>query len=116
MRGQDIAGARPIHPLVQKLSSARRVTMTKGRSLPGYVGGCGMSSQVRISLLAVVACVAMAITAPAAQAAFGVESFYSLTCTENEPEGEPGECNPGTPEQFFTQAGGHPDFRITDFT
>src|SRR5437899_1451367 len=76
-----------------------------------------MSSQVRISLLAVVACVAVALSAPAAaEAAFGVESFYSLTCTENEPEGEPGECNPGTPGQFFTQAGGHPNFGITDFT
>jgi len=70
---------------------------------------------VRISLLAVVACVAMAVTAPSAQAAFGVESFFSLPCKENAPEGKPKECNPGTTGQFFTQAAGHPNFGITDF-
>jgi hypothetical protein len=73
-----------------------------------------MGTHIRISLLALIACALLAVAAPAAQAAFGVERFYSLTCTENEPEGEPEECNPEKPGLFFKQAGGHPNFGITD--
>ena len=51
-----------------------------------------------------------------ANAAFGLTAFQALSCKENGPEGEPGECNAGTPSKLFTQAGGHPNFGITDFT
>ena len=75
-----------------------------------------MRLPARLSLVALVAGAIAGISAPAAQAAFGVSKFESLSCKENAPEGEPGECNAGTPAQFFTQAGGHPNFGITDFT
>jgi hypothetical protein len=55
-------------------------------------------------------------SAPVAHGAFGVSSFEALSCAENAPEGAAGECNAGTPAQLFTQAGGHPDFGITDFS
>jgi hypothetical protein len=58
----------------------------------------------------------VAVSAPAAQAAFGVAKFEALDCKENAPEGKPGECSAKTPGQFFTQAAGHPNFGITDFT
>ncbi len=69
-----------------------------------------MRSQFRVSLVALLVGALVAVLAPAAaQAAFGVESFASLTCKENEPEGETKECNATTKAQFFTQAGGHPE-------
>ena len=75
-----------------------------------------MRSHARVWVLMLICGVLLAGLAPAAaQAAFGVEFFQSLTCEENEPEGEPGECSVATPGQFFKQAGGHPDFGITDF-
>jgi hypothetical protein len=69
--------------------------------------------------------------APAAHAAFGIEKWESLTCKENvdtpglgEPPisglaplpQSPGQCTAATPEKWFTQASGHPNFGITDFT
>ena len=66
-----------------------------------------------------------------ANAAFGIENWESLTCSENSdtPEvgeapivGEPplaqdaGQCTGATAGKFFTQAAGHPNFGITDFT
>ncbi len=76
-----------------------------------------MKSRVRFSLVALLVGASVAVLAPGvAQAAFGVESFESLTCSENAPEGEAEECSASTPSQFFTQAGGHPNFGITDFS
>ncbi|MGO9320745.1 MAG: hypothetical protein ACLQBY_08105 [Solirubrobacteraceae bacterium] len=76
-----------------------------------------MRSQFRVSLVALLVGALVAVLAPAAaQAAFGVESFASLTCSENAAEGAPKECNATTSGQFFTQAGGHPTWGITDFT
>jgi hypothetical protein len=75
-----------------------------------------MRFHARISLLVLVIAGIAGVSAPAARAAFGVSRFESLTCTENAPEGAPKECSAGTPAQFFTQAGGHPNFGITDFT
>ena len=67
---------------------------------------------------------------PGANAAFGIAKWQALTCTENEdtPTGAipvigvpplpqaAGQCTEGTPGKFFTQASGHPNFGITDFT
>jgi hypothetical protein len=66
--------------------------------------------------LALVTSAIVAVSAPAAQAAFGVTKFEALTCKSNAPEGKPGECSAATPELFFTQAAGHPNVGVTDFT
>ena len=68
-----------------------------------------MRSQVRYSLLALVVSAILAVSAPAAQAAFGVESFFADNCKIST-------CNAATPaSERFTQAAGHPNFGITDF-
>jgi hypothetical protein len=69
--------------------------------------------------------------APGAHAAFGIEKWESLTCKENsdtpkvgeepiigEPPlaRDPEECTAAKESKFFTQAAGHPNFGITDFT
>jgi hypothetical protein len=69
--------------------------------------------------------------APAAQAAFGIEKWESITCKENLdtpgvgeklvgtpfPAQSAGQCKGATtPEKLFTQSSGHPNFGITDFT
>jgi hypothetical protein len=69
--------------------------------------------------------------APAAYGAFGIEKWESLTCKENsdtpkvgeapivgEPPltKDPEQCTGATEPKFFTQAAGHPNFGITDFT
>jgi len=77
--------------------------------------------------------VAMLLAAPAAHAAFGIEKWESITCKENVdtpaltnppvpvtglkplPQ-DPGQCTAATEPKFFTQAAGHPNFGITDFT
>lgn len=72
----------------------------------------------------------LAFGASSAQAAFGIEKWESLTCSENidlpAPGGEvtgepplepsPKPCTASTSSQWFTQAAGHPLFGITDFT
>jgi hypothetical protein len=74
----------------------------------------------------------LAFGASPARAAFGVEEWQALTCKENVdtgwPESEelplphvPGQCTAetGDPEneaRWFTQAAGHPNWGITDFT
>jgi len=73
----------------------------------------------------------LAFGASSAQAAFGIEKWVSLTCKENTDTPtlggspvlgafpllqSPGQCTPETPEKWFTQAAGHPNFGITDFT
>jgi hypothetical protein len=72
--------------------------------------------------------------ASSAQAAFGIAEWEAVTCKENvdvpaaigppglvgafplddDPAGE--QCNTETPSKWFTQATGHPNFGITDFT
>ena len=66
-----------------------------------------MRSHVRYSLLALVVGAVLTISAPAAQAAFEATAFESLTCKVSETSG----CS-----ELFTQAAGHPNFGITDFT
>lgn len=78
-----------------------------------------MGSRVRFSLLALMVGAIVAVLAPAAaQASFGVESFFAANCTVSTcgEVGDPGEA-PETPEpeEFFTQAGGHPNYGVTDF-
>jgi hypothetical protein len=74
-----------------------------------------LSLRVRLTLGALLVGMGLMVAAaPSAQAALSVERFYSLTCNENEPEGEEEECNPGRSDLFYKQAGGHPNFGITD--
>lgn len=69
-----------------------------------------MRSHVRISLLALVACAAVAASAPAAaQAALGIEKAFAGNCKI--------ECTESTSStELYTQAAGHPPFGITEFT
>ena len=68
---------------------------------------------------------------PVANAAFGIEKWESITCSENSDTPKVGEapivgapplakdpeqCTGSTTGKFFTQAAGHPNFGITDFT
>lgn len=76
-----------------------------------------MRSNARIALLAplIGAILALvAVSAPAAQASFGVESFFSSNCKVESP------CTAASTEanhsEIFTQAAGHPPAGITDFT
>lgn len=70
-----------------------------------------MRSQVRYSLLALVAVAIVAVSAPAAQAAFGAEKFFAGNCLEA------ADCTAATlPAKLFTQAAGHPPIGVTDFT
>lgn len=53
----------------------------------------------------------LALTAPTADAAFGIKKWEAGTCKINVPE-----CTYGSPSaQFFTQAAGHPSAGLTDF-
>ena len=77
-------------------------------------------------LVALAALVVLAVSAPAAKAAFGIADWQGLTCNSNvdtpaapglPPLPQPaGQCTDSTPLQWFTQAAGHPDWGITDFT
>jgi hypothetical protein len=70
-----------------------------------------MRSQVRYSLLALIAVAIVAVSAPAAQAAFGAEKFFAGNCLEAT------DCTEATlPAKLFTQAAGHPPIGVTDFT
>jgi hypothetical protein len=65
-----------------------------------------------------VACVAIALAAPAAQAAFSVESLFAANCkvaTCNK-SANPAEEKEKAEKEGYTQAAGHPPFGITDFT
>jgi hypothetical protein len=89
---------------------------------------------VRRSLVVLgIVALAVLLVAPAANAAFGIEEWESITCKENVdtpaltnppvpvtglkplPQ-DPEQCNATTEPKFFTQAAGHPNFGITDFT
>jgi len=67
-----------------------------------------MRSHVRVSLVALVVSACAVVAAPAAQAAFGVESFFAANCKVA------ATCNEKTAE-YFTQAAGHPPAGVTDF-
>ena len=85
-----------------------------------------MRFHARISLLALLTGAIIAVLAPAAaQAAFGVETFVAVNCSEGHeacaqtvvgpysfPK-EPSEAE--AKEQGYTQAGGHVPYGITDF-
>jgi hypothetical protein len=68
----------------------------------------------------------LAFGASSAQAAFGIEKWVTLTCTENTDipaapgpyplAQSPNQCTTGTPSKWFKQPAGHPNFGITDFT
>ena len=80
-----------------------------------------MRLSVRFSFLALLLGVVVAFVAPAAaQAAFGVQSFFASNCksfetrAKNVPPAE--EEKEKAEAEGFTQAGGHPNFGITDFT
>jgi hypothetical protein len=80
-----------------------------------------MRSHVRVSLLAplIGAILALvAVAAPAAQAAFGVESLFAGNCKVEASVAHP--CTAASTEaehsELFTQAAGHPAIGVTDFT
>jgi hypothetical protein len=62
-------------------------------------------------IIAALICAIAALSAPVAQAGFGIKTFEAGTCKSDTPE-----CTYTAPEsQFFTQAAGHPPFGITGF-
>jgi hypothetical protein len=67
-----------------------------------------MRLTARIGLAGMVALVALATIASTAQAGFGVAKWEAGTCKSKG-------CTKNTPEQFYTQAAGHPPYGITDF-
>jgi hypothetical protein len=85
----------------------------------------------RFLIAAAVMALGAVFVAPSAQGAFGIAEWEALTCKENVdtpslggapvsglpplPE-DPGQCTKDTPDKWFTQAAGHPNFGITDFT
>jgi len=77
-----------------------------------------MRSSVRFSFIALLLSAMVAVAAPAAaQAAFGVESFFASNCKVNTcKKVPPAEEKAKAEVEGFTQAGGHPNFGITDFT
>jgi hypothetical protein len=77
-----------------------------------------MRSHVRITLFSLVVGALVALTAPAAaQAAFGVESFFAANCKVNTcKKVPPAEEKEKAEAEGYTQAAGHPPFGITDFT
>jgi hypothetical protein len=76
----------------------------------------GMRVHVRFSLLALLIGVIVAISATVAQAAPGIEVFFAANCKVNTcKKVPPAEEKEKAELEGFTQAGGHPDFGITDF-
>jgi hypothetical protein len=89
----------------------------------------------RLIAVLVVALGAVFFAPNAAQAAFGIEKWSAITCnansdtpevkpqpqplsppvTGNPPPTDPNQCNETTPEKWFTQAAGHPNFAYTEF-
>jgi hypothetical protein len=76
-----------------------------------------MRSCVRFSCLALLVGAIVAAAAPAAQAAFGLESWFASNCkvATCEKGGTPAEELAKAKAEGYTQAGGHPPFGITDF-
>ncbi len=73
-----------------------------------------MRSHARFALLAPLIGAIFAVSAPAAQASFRVESFFSSNCKVESP------CTAASTEanrsEIFTQAAGHPPAGVTEFT
>lgn len=84
-------------------------------------------------LVVIAALLTLAVGASSARAEFGIAEWEALTCKENVDTPtefgipgavtglfplaqSPGQCTKATPEKWFTQATGHPNFGITDFT
>src|SRR5438445_11370120 len=74
-----------------------------------------MRLHVRCSLLALIAGAVLVISVPAAHAGFGVESFFAAECTVSTCKFTEAEKAKAEAEGF-TQAGGHPNWGISDFT
>ena len=76
-------------------------------------------SSGRLWLAALLASTGVAVAAPAAHAAFGVESFFAANCKAGfegcNKAASPAEEKEKAEKEGFTQAGGHPPFGITDF-
>lgn len=73
---------------------------------------CVRTGMVRAAIVAALCGLALgAASASASAAGFGVAKFEAGTCTSNTPE-----CTYATTGQFYTQAAGHPNFGITDFS
>jgi hypothetical protein len=72
-----------------------------------------MRVHVRVSLLALLVSASVAVAAPAAQAAFGIEDIFAANCKVSTC-GEFGGA-PLKNEELFTQAAGHPPAGITAF-
>jgi hypothetical protein len=79
----------------------------------------GMRVHVRVSLLALLACAIVAVSAPAAQAAFGFEHFFAGNCEVGFETCGEGAFDEGTAEEAeeegFRTAGGYTPFGVTDF-
>jgi hypothetical protein len=80
-----------------------------------------MRFHARISILTLVATALVAASVPAAaQAAFSVEKFFAANCNAAhetcKQAAEPSKEKEQAIEEGFPQAGGHPNFGITDFT
>jgi hypothetical protein len=76
-----------------------------------------MRSCVRFSFLALLVGVTVAVSAPAAQAAFGLESWFASNCkvATCKKAATPAEELANAKVEGYTQAAGHPNFGITDF-
>jgi hypothetical protein len=72
----------------------------------------------RMCLVALLAGACLAGAAPAAQAAFGVESFFAANCKVStcNKAATPAEEKEKAEKEGYTQAAGHPPFGVTDFT
>jgi hypothetical protein len=68
-----------------------------------------MRSHARITLLALLTGAIVVISAPVAQASFGVESFFAANCKISTCDAS------NVTSEAYTQAAGHPPFGITDF-
>ncbi len=77
-----------------------------------------MRVQVRLSLLALLVGAIVIASAPAAQAAFGVEKFFAANCDKGFEKCGEGAKEAGKAEaeaEGYRVAGGHPYFGVTDF-
>jgi hypothetical protein len=76
-----------------------------------------MRLRARSLLLGTVACAVVAISAPAAQGAFGVESFFAANCKVSTcaKAASPAEELAKAKTEGYSQASGHPPFGVTDF-
>ena len=79
-----------------------------------------MRVHARSWLLTIVCGVLLAAVLPASASAFGVENWFAANCKVNTCKHEIGETpakeKENAEKEGFTQAAGHPNFGITDFT